>query len=110
MNKQIVNRIAELRNAKSFSQEQVAEKIGISRQKYARIENGINSVTLEILVKLANVFDVTVKDITKVLEQEASVAYRSGEQKQSTRDMLYMIDLFYANKRLYEKLTYQDKE
>ncbi|HFR3771650.1 TPA: helix-turn-helix domain-containing protein, partial [Streptococcus suis] len=83
---------------------------GISRQKYARIENGINSVTLEILVKLANVFDVTVKDITKVLEQEGSVAYRSGEQKQSTRDMLYMIDLFYANKRLYEKLTYQDKE
>ena len=81
MNKQIGNRIAELRNAKSFSQEQ-----------------------------LANVFDVNVNDITKVLEQEASVAYRSGEQKQSTRDMLYMIDLFYANKRLYEKLTYQDKE
>ena len=110
MNKQIGNRIAELRNAKSFSQEQVAERIGISRQKYARIENGINSVTLEILVKLADVFDVTVKDITSVLDQEVSVAYRSGEQKKSTRDMLYMIDLFYANKRLYEKLTYQDKE
>ena len=110
MNKQIGNRIAELRSAKSFSQEQVAERIGISRQKYARIENGINSVTLEILVKLADVFDVTVKDITSVLDQEVSVAYRSGEQKQSTRDMLYMIDLFYANKRLYEKLTYQDKE
>lgn len=45
--------------------------------------------------------DVTVKDITKVLDQEVSVAYRSGEQK-STRDMLYMIDLFYANKCLYE--------
>lgn len=110
MNKQIGNRIAELRSAKSFSQEQVAERIGISRQKYARIENGINSVTLEILVKLADVFDVTVKDITKVLDQEVSVVYRSGEQKKSTRDMLYMIDLFYANKRLYEKLTYQDKE
>ncbi|EQC71883.1 hypothetical protein HSISS2_1952 [Streptococcus sp. HSISS2] len=70
MNKQIGNRIADLRSAKSFSQEQVAERIGISRQKYARIENGINSVTLEILVKLAEVFDVTVKDITKVLDQE----------------------------------------
>ena len=81
MNKQIGNRIADLRSAKSFSQEQVAERIGISRQKYARIENGINSVTLEILVKLAEVFDVTVKDITKVLDQEKSVAYRSGEQK-----------------------------
>ena len=110
MNKQIGNRIADLRSAKSFSQEQVAERIGISRQKYARIENGIKSVTLEILVKLAEVFDVTVKDITKVLDQEKSVAYRSGEQKKSTRDMLYMIDLFYANKHLYEKLTYQDKE
>ena len=83
MNKQIGNRIAELRSAKSFSQEQVAERIGISRQKYARIENGINSVTLEILVKLADAFDVTVKDITKVLDQEVSVAYRSGEQKKS---------------------------
>ena len=105
MNEQIGNRLAELRNAKSFSQEEVAKRIGISRQKYVCIEKGIDSVTLETLVKLANVFNVNIKDITKVLEQKT----RAEEQKKSTRNMLYMIDLFYANKHLYEKITYLKK-
>ena len=106
MNEQIGNRLAELRNAKSFSQEEVAKRIGISRQKYVCIEKGIDSVILETLVKLANVFDVNIKDITKVLEQKTN----ADEQNESTRNMLYMIDLFYANKCLYEKITYQDKK
>ena len=42
MNEMLGSRIKALRIAKNFTQEQVAEKIGISRQKYARIESGVN--------------------------------------------------------------------
>ena len=45
MNEMLGNRIKELRNAKNFTQEQVADRIGVSRQKYARIEKGVNSIT-----------------------------------------------------------------
>ena len=54
MNALLGSRIKALRIAKKFTQEQVAEHLGISRQKYARIENGMNSITLDILSKIAD--------------------------------------------------------
>ena len=57
MNEMLGSRIKELRNAKNFTQEQVADRIGVSRQKYARIEKGVNSITLDILSKVAEGFD-----------------------------------------------------
>lgn len=104
MNAILGNRIKEFRCAKLFTQEQIAEIIGVSRQKYARIENGTNSITLDILAKLADAFGVTVRDITKVLDEEPIVAYRSSEEAASCREILDMLDLFYANKHLYTKL------
>ena len=79
MNEMLGSRIKELRNAKNFTQEQVADRIGVSRQKYARIEKGVNSITLDILSKVAEVLGVTVGDITKVLDETPAVAYRAGE-------------------------------
>ena len=55
MNTLLGNRIRELRKARAFTQEQVAERLEISRQRYARIENGTNNITLEILIKLAEI-------------------------------------------------------
>lgn len=104
MNELLGNRIRSIRNAKNLTQEQVAERIGVSRQKYARIENGMNSITLDILSKIANVFKINVGDITKVLDETPEVAYRSGEDMASSRDIFDMLDLFYANKHMYTRL------
>ena len=104
MNAMLGERIRVLRNAKKMTQEQVAQEIGVSRQKYARIENGTNSVTLEILVKVAGVFKVTVADITKVLDEEPVIEFRSGSSEESAMEMFEMLDLFYANKHLYNKI------
>ena len=72
MNELLGSRIKALRIAKNLTQEQVADQIGVSRQKYARVESGTNSITLDILSKVAEIFD--------------------------------MLDLFYANKHMYNKL------
>lgn len=104
MNKLLGSRIKELRIAQNFTQEQVADMIGVSRQKYARIENGINSITLDILSKIAKVLDVTVADITRVLDETPVVAYRTGEEGESSKKIFDMLDLFYANKRMYTRL------
>ena len=108
MNELLGNRIKNLRNAKNFTQEQIAEKIGVSRQKYARIENGTNRITLDVLSKIAGVLDVTVGDITRVLDEEPVVSYRAGEKHTSAESIFDMIDLFYANKHLYQKLRHKD--
>lgn len=109
MNGILGDRIRVLRNARNLTQEQVADQIGMSRQKYARIENGVNSITLDTLSKVAAVFDVTVGDITKVLEETPVVEYRAGENGTSQK-IFDMLDLFYANKHLYRNLQYKDAE
>ena len=55
MNELLGSRIKALRIAKNLTQEQVADQIGVSRQKYARVESGTNSITLDILSKVAEI-------------------------------------------------------
>lgn len=108
MNELLGGRIKALRCAKNYTQEQVAEKIGVSRQKYARIENGINNITLEILSAIAQVLDVKVGDITRVLDETPSVEYRIGTENPSCEKIMDMLDLFYANKHMYDRLMTRD--
>lgn len=108
MNELLGSRIKALRDANNFTQEQVAEQIGISRQKYARIESGVNSVTLDILSKVADVLGVTVGDITRVLDETPVVQYRVGENNESSKKIFDMLDLFYANKHMCAKLQHRD--
>ena len=104
MNTLLGGRIKALRTARNYTQEEMADQLGMSRQRYARIENGVNSITLEILVKIAKIMDVTVGDITKILEESPAVAYRAGTIENSSGEILKMLDLFYANKHMYTKL------
>ena len=122
MNEILGERIKALRSGTHLTQEQVADKIGISRQKYARIENGTNNITLEILalelefVKIiislsffiAKVLGVQVADITRVLDETPVIAYRNGDTSGSSEKITEMLDLFYANKHLYTKLQHDD--
>ena len=109
MNELLGSRIKELRNANNFTQEQVADQIGVSRQKYARIESGVNSITLDILSKVAGVLGVKVGDITRVLDETPMVQYRVGEENETSKKIFDMLDLFYANKHMYEKLQQKDE-
>ncbi len=52
-------RLKELRGLYRYTQRQMAEKIGISQPSYIRYENGTSEPTLENLVKIANIFDVS---------------------------------------------------
>lgn len=98
------NKIKELRCARNLTQEQVAEKLGMTRQRLARMENGSGNINLEHLITLAEVFGVSVGDITSVLDEQPAVAYRDGEESQSSQKIFDMLDLFYANKHMYMKL------
>lgn len=104
MNKLLGGRIKALRSAKNFTQEQIADRIGISRQKYARIESGANNITLEVLSQIAKILDVSVGDITRVLDETPVIAYRVGNDNSSSEKIFEMLDLFYANKHMYDKL------
>lgn len=109
MNKLLGRRIKVLRNVANLTQEQIADQIGISRQKYARIESGTNNITLDVLAKIAEVLKIQVGDITRVLDENPIIEYRVGTEKASSQKIFDMLDLFYANKHLNEKLQYKEK-
>lgn len=54
------NRLKDLRENHDYTQQQVAEKIGITQRKYSYIETGIQQLTAEVLVPLARFYDVSV--------------------------------------------------
>lgn len=59
-----------LRNINGFSQETVAEKIGISRQAYAKWESGATIPDVEKCACLAELYGVTVDSLIKTATSE----------------------------------------
>ena len=52
-----------------LTQVEMAAKLGFSRQHYARIENGTQEVSIRFLVKLGELFGITIdeaKELTKI--------------------------------------------
>ena len=52
--------LMELRKLNNLTQKQVAKQLGISQPSYIRYENGKAEPSLENLVKLADLFDVSI--------------------------------------------------
>ncbi|OEK09130.1 transcriptional regulator [Flavivirga aquatica] len=56
----IGSKIMELRKAKSWSQEDLAKQIQSSRVMIGNYERNTNTPSIDILLKIANIFDVSV--------------------------------------------------
>ncbi len=54
-----------LRNIHGYSQEEIAEKIGISRQAYAKWENGSTVPDIEKCKRLSDLYGVTIDSLIK---------------------------------------------
>ena len=55
--------LRELRKEKDLTQEQIADKLNVSRRTVSRWETGSNMPDLDILVELADFYDVDLRDI-----------------------------------------------
>lgn len=54
------NRLKDLREDHDYTQQQVAAAIGITQRKYSYIETGMQQLTAEVLVSLAQFYAVSV--------------------------------------------------
>ena len=69
-----------LRKANGYSQEEIAEKIEISRQAYAKWETGATVPDIEKCVRLAEVYGVTVDSLVKTQEIDGGQIVLPGPQ------------------------------
>ena len=54
------NRIKDLREDHDLTQQSIANAIDITQRKYSYLETGVQPLTDEILVKLADYYDVSI--------------------------------------------------
>ncbi len=91
--------LKELRNEKNLTQEQLAEKFNISRRTVSRWETGSNMPDLDILVEMADFYNVDLRELLdgerksekmdKELEETVlKVADYSNEQKRKLARMM----------------------
>lgn len=64
----IADRIQYLRKQKGYSQEELADKTGVSRQAVSKWESGQSSLDLEKVIAMSELFDVTTDYILKGIE------------------------------------------
>lgn len=64
----IQNRIKVLRAERDWTQADLAEKVGISRQAVISIEKYKYTPSLELAFKIANVFDVSINNVFEYKE------------------------------------------
>jgi putative transcriptional regulator len=57
------NRLRELRTARSWSQQELGARVGVSRQAIIAIETGRYDPSLPLAFKLAHLFKVSIEDI-----------------------------------------------
>ena len=69
--------IAELRNGKGLTQEQLAGKMEISSKYLSSIERGKENPTLDTLIKLSESLGVNIEDIFRFIQIEDSVKRKS---------------------------------
>jgi len=99
-------RIRKLRKAAHLTQEEMAKKLGISRQKYFRTESGISDISYELIANIAKILGVSANAITSVAnESTQNCEFRNANEQTNTDNIVSeMIDFFYANKQLYESV------
>lgn len=88
--KTLGQRLKELREAKGLTQEQVAEAIDVAVNTYARYEYDLRFPTTKIAVKIADLYDMSMKELfsgeppvreeRKITERDIRFALSSGEE------------------------------
>ncbi|MDH6363680.1 putative transcriptional regulator [Enterococcus sp. PF1-24] len=66
----IVNRIRVLRAEHEWSQAELAERVGVSRQAIISIEKYKYTPSLELAFRIAKIFNVDINDIFKYMEEK----------------------------------------
>ena len=66
MNIKLADRLVALRKERGFSQEELADRLGISRQAVSKWEQALSSPDLDNLVRLAQLYGLTLDELVRV--------------------------------------------
>ncbi|MGT2923620.1 helix-turn-helix transcriptional regulator [Streptococcus caviae] len=68
----ITTKLKELRKAKKMSQQELAQLVGVRRETIVHLENNRYNPSLEMALKIAEIFQLPVEDIFQLNKEEDS--------------------------------------
>ncbi len=83
----IGKRIKELRELAGISQEKLAEMFGVSRPTISQMKNDDRRITVEELVKLTEVFNVSIEGLLN-LEKEPEIILKKGKKSPKVKPQI----------------------
>lgn len=91
----IAKNLLNLRKEQKLTQEQMAEKLGMSKNGYAKIERGESRITVEHLQQIAQVFNI---DIAELIKEDKDFNLLFGDNNGNYANK------YYGNQQEIEKL------
>lgn len=85
MNIEIANRLVQLRKSNNLSQEELAAKIGISRQAVSKWERAEASPDTDNLISLSKIYNVSLDDLLKSEDEEYEYVVEEQEGSNGAR-------------------------
>lgn len=98
------DKIRRIREYKGYKQEYVAEKLGLTQRAYSSIENGKTQLTVDRLINIAKVLDVSVIEI---LDLQSSTVFNNNFNNNATHNqgnLIFKKDDFEEQRKLYERI------
>jgi len=84
--------ISALRKKKGITQEELAERLGVTAQAVSKWENEISCPDIQLLPKIAELFDVSIDELMGVSKRN-DVVMSSGQNKKSCEDLTLRIKI-----------------
>ena len=115
MSYSIGKRINEIRTQKKVNQEDIASALAISRQRFARIENGQSDISYAMIQKAADYLAVPVSSITSANDDiDLNLCFRDIENaadvESSVAKIVDILKTFHAHEKLYYQMKGKTNE
>ncbi len=113
MNAILGSRIKSLRESKGLTQEQIADKMNCTRQKYARLEKGLIDISYASISTIAQALGVKIEEITSSVNtiDKGEPMFRVNDgliQEDKFEFINDMLEIFYAHRKLYNSVRQVD--
>ena len=73
MNTKFANKLVELRKSNGLSQEELAEKLGLSRQAISKWERGESSPDLDNIIQIAKLYKISFNELFCICEEDEEI-------------------------------------
>ncbi len=111
--KLLPQKLKELRKAHNYTQDYLAEVLGVVRQTYSHYETGKRTPDAEALYKLAGLYNISIDDLLHLtVNVDRDISYDAPAPTQASIDLAEFLEFFNdpANKKKYMFHTNLEKE